>query len=137
MMQRPLVDINVLMDVLTERRQFFEEAARFWTAVESADPRAVVSADSFSTIFYLLSRHQSREAALRGLHAVQAAFEIVPLTEQVIRDALDSPIRDFEDAVQYHSALVGGADCIVTRDKRDFRGGDLPILSPGEFLASR
>jgi hypothetical protein len=53
----------------------------------------------------------------------------------LIDEALASPLRDFEDAVQYHSALRTNADMIVTRDARHFRRSAIPVLTPEAFLA--
>jgi predicted nucleic acid-binding protein len=61
---------------------------------------------------------------------------VVPVDAQIISQALDSPVRDFEDAIQYHCAIRGNADCIITRDLRDYRNAELPVLGPNAFLAS-
>lgn len=50
--------------------------------------------------------------------------------------SLVSGFKDFEDAVQYYSAFQVKADCIITRNKGDFRDDKLPVLAPEEFLAT-
>lgn len=44
------------------------------------------------------------------------------------------PFKDFEDAMQYHTAMADNADCIVTRNKKDFTGTEIPVMEPQEFL---
>lgn len=136
MIKRVLVDINVLIDVLAKREPFLASAVEIWSAVETGRIRGLVSADSFSTIYYLLRRASNHRTALRALRLIRDVFEIVSLDEQLINQALDSSIGDFEDAVQYVSALRGEADCIVTRDLGHFRGVEIPVLAPDAFLAS-
>jgi predicted nucleic acid-binding protein len=134
--KRALVDINVLLDVLAKREPFLASAVEIWSVVETGRVRGLVAADSFSTIYYLLRRASNHRTALRALRLIRDVFEIVPLDEQTIHQALDSPLGDFEDAIQYVSALRSGADCIVTRDLGHFRSVELPVLAPDAFLAS-
>jgi predicted nucleic acid-binding protein len=44
-------------------------------------------------------------------------------------------MRDFEDALHVAAARRAGASHVITRNDRDFRGGPIPILSPGDVLA--
>jgi len=135
-MRRALVDINVLLDVLGQREPFLADAASVWSVAETGRITALVSADSFTTIYYLLRRAANARTALRGLKLTRGLFEIVPVDAQIISQALDSPVRDFEDAIQYHCAVRGNADCIVTRDLRAYRNAEMPALAPDAFLAS-
>lgn len=133
-MKQPLIDLNILLDVLGQREPHYAASAEVWGAAERGEIHALVSADSFSTLYYLLSHFADARTARRGLSLVLGLFEVVTLDEKIIQQALDSPVRDFEDAVQYHSAIRGRADCIVTRDLRDYRKAELPIMSPEDFL---
>ena len=53
----------------------------------------------------------------------------------VVDAALNDAFPDFEDAVLHHSAVLAGADCIVTRNVADFRKSSIPVYSPAQFLA--
>jgi predicted nucleic acid-binding protein len=131
-----LLDINILLDVLGQREPFVADAARIWSDAETGRITGLVSADSFTTIFYLLRRASNPRNAARGIKLLHGLFEVVPVDAQIIALAIDSPVRDFEDAIQYHCAIRGHADCIVTRNLRDYRHAELPVLSPGGFIAS-
>jgi len=134
--RRPLIDINVLLDVLARREPHLAAAARIWSAAETGRIQGLVAADSFSTLYYLLRQAGGARTALRGMRLLRDVFEIVAIDEKTISQAIDSPVRDFEDAIQYHCAVHGNADCIVTRDLRHYRNAELPVLSPDAFLAS-
>jgi hypothetical protein len=54
----------------------------------------------------------------------------------VIDLSLASDFKDFEDAVQCYSAVHSKADGLITRNKKDYVTGILPILTPEEYLAS-
>ena len=42
--------------------------------------------------------------------------------------------KDYEDATQYRSAIDEQADCIVTRNKKDFKASTIEVLTPAEFF---
>ena len=49
-------------------------------------------------------------------------------------DMLDSNWKDYEDATQFRSALDEQADCIITRNKKDYTNSSIEVLTPPEFL---
>lgn len=136
MSRRVFFDLNVLLDVLTCREPFFEDAAELWTLAERRRIEGVISAMSLPTAYYLLRRAAGRRKALSGLKAMRSIFEIVELDATLIDQAIAGGFADFEDGVQACSALRAEADCIVTRDARGFRKSDVPAVRPAELLAS-
>jgi len=135
-MKRPLLDINVLLDVLGQREPFLADAVRIWSAVEAGRITGLISADCFTTVHCLIRRASNQQNALRGIRLMLGLFEVVPVDARIISQALDSPVRDFEDAIQYHCAVRGNADCIVTRNLRDYHHAELPVFSPDSFAMS-
>lgn len=131
---KPLVDINVLMDVLARREPFHLAAAGVWALVETGTVEAFVSAASFPTVYYLGRRMFDRQRALESVKTVARVFRVATVDAQVIADALNSGLSDFEDAVQVHSGLRAGATHVVSRDQHGFAGGPLPVLTPDAFL---
>ena len=63
--------------------------------------------------------------------------KVTTIGEKEIDDALASAFDDYEDALQYYSALNKKVDVIVTRNKKDFAHSKLPVLSPDEFLNTK
>ena len=91
---------------------------------------------SFAAIFYIVERQLSRAAAARAVRTLFEIFSPAACDAEVLRQAIDADLPDFEDAVQYFSAVHAGADCIVSRNPADFPPDPaLPVLSPAEFLA--
>ncbi|MCP4378972.1 MAG: PIN domain-containing protein [bacterium] len=133
---RLFVDTNVVLDVLLRREPFLEHSARIVTLAETAQVAGYVSALSFPNVFYLLRRNKGQQAARKAMSGMRDIFSIVPLDSQITNQAIDSDIKDFEDAIQFFSALRVGADSLITRNSRDFPSGDVSIQTPAEFLAS-
>ncbi len=133
---RVLVDTNVLLDVLAGREPFYPEAARIWTLAESGAVDACIAAIGFSNCFYVMRKHGGQRSAEQAVRLLRDIFTPVELTARIIGQAIDSDLEDFEDAIQFHSAIHAGADCIVTRNPDDFPRDAVSILTPAEFLAT-
>ncbi len=134
-MKTVLCDINVILDIFLKRDPHYVPAARLFTLVEERKLHGYLSAQSFPTLFYLLSRELSRDKAMRVLEKLRIVFRVAAVDEKVIDLALASSFKDFEDAVQYYSAIHVKADCLITRNKIDYRVDRLPVMTPGEFLS--
>ncbi len=134
-MKSVLCDINVILDIFLKRDPYYAPAARLFTLIEEKKLHGYLSAQSFPTMFYILSKELKREKAMRVLEKLRIVFRVAAVDEKVIDLSLVSTFKDFEDAVQYYSALHVRADCLITRNKADYRSDRLPIMSPEEFLA--
>ena len=134
-MMKVFVDTNVLIDVLAERTAYYPEAMRVWTLAESGRIDARVAAISFSNCYYIVSRYAGRRSAEKAMRLLRDVFKPVDLTAQVLNQAIDAGMPDFEDAVQFHSAVHAKADCIITRNPSHFPRSSMPVLSPAEFVA--
>ena len=134
-MKTILCDINVILDIFLKREPYYAPAARLFTLIEEKKLHGYLSAQSFPTMFYILSRELKREKAMRVLEKLRIVFRVAAVDEKVIDLSLASTFKDFEDAVQYYSALHVRADCLITRNKADYRADRLPIMTPEEFLA--
>lgn len=55
---------------------------------------------------------------------------------RIVDDSLASQFSDFEDAMQYYTALKVKADAIITRNAKDFAPSKLPVMTAGEYLAT-
>ncbi len=130
------VDTNVLLDILARREPFHAEAARIWSLAERGRVEALVSVISFNNVYYVVRRASNRKSAEKSLRLMRDIFTPVPFSVQILNQAIDAGYNDFEDAIQFHSAIHAEADCLITRDANHFPANDLPVLSPAAFLAS-
>lgn len=134
---RVLVDTNVLIDVIARRKPFYEDSATLWTLAEQGSITGLISAISFTNIYYVVRRLQDVKKAHRALKLLRDTFEVAVCDQQVLNQAIEAKFKDFEDAVQYVSAIRAGADCVVSRNPGHFpTSEDCPVLTPAEFLAA-
>lgn len=130
------VDTNVLLDVLAQRKEFYPDAMRIWTLAESGHMDAFVATVSFSNCYYIVHKHAGRRSADKAMRLLRDVFKPVDMTVQILNQAIDAGFADFEDAVQFHSAVHAQAECVITRNPDHFPRSPLSVLSPAEFLVA-
>lgn len=135
-MKRVFIDTKVFIDYLGQRGQFYEPAAKIVSLADLGLFRLLVSSLSFATGSYVLEVHchKTPKQIVDGFREFTTICGITSVGEEVIMDAVKHPFNDFEDAMQYHTAMADHADCIVTRNKNDFSSSEIPVMEPQEFL---
>ena len=131
-----LIDLNILLDVLQKREQFYEASARLLAAVEVGKVRGLVAAHSITTLFYLIRKDRSVADARATITNLLQFIEIAPVDQTTIEQALNLDYRDFEDAVQMISTVQCKVDYLITRNEKDYQPALLPILRPVDFLGA-
>ena len=116
---RVLVDTNVVLDVLLNRKPFAEAAARVLALVEESRIEGFLCATTVTTIDYLLGQALAATEARAALQRLLDLFEIAPVNRPVLEQALRSGVSDFEDAVLEQAARLVSADAIITRNLTD------------------
>ncbi len=129
-----LVDTNVLLDVLTRREPHYRASAYVWTLAERGEITAFISAISFNNIYYIVRKAESKTKAEKVLKLLRDTFDSVAPDAKIINQAIDSACDDFEDAIQFHSAIRVGAQVLITRNPNDFPQLGMSIATPEEFL---
>jgi predicted nucleic acid-binding protein len=132
---RALLDANVVLDVLQRREPWFGDSAAVVAAAERGRFEGLLAAHTATTIFYLMARHVSHDAARVQVFELLRFLQVAPVDQAVLTQALALPYADLEDGVQMAAAAQAGADYVVTRDRALYAAGPLPALTPGEMLA--
>ncbi len=130
-----LIDLNIILDTLQKREPFYANSARVLAHAETGLVEGFVAAHSLTTLFYLVAKDQSADQARVILTQLLQFLAVAAVDQSTIRQALNLPYRDFEDAVQMMAAVQAGARYLVTRNVRDYKAGPLPALLPSELLA--
>ncbi|MDP9191969.1 MAG: PIN domain-containing protein [Acidobacteriota bacterium] len=130
-----LVDLNVILDVILDRRPGADSAAALWAAIENGQGRGLIPAHGITTIFYLLEKARGGAFARKGVERLISVFGVAPVNEDVVRRALVLAWPDFEDAVCAAAAEASGCEAIVTRDPSGYPGSPLPVVDPAAALS--
>jgi predicted nucleic acid-binding protein len=133
---RVLVDTNLVLDVLLDRRPFAEAATQVFALVEESRIEGFLCATTITTVDYLLGQALAPEKARDALKKLLDLFEIAPVNRPVLEQALRSGISDFEDAVLEQAGRLVAADAITTRNIRDFEKSTVTVYDPGELIST-
>ncbi len=134
---RLFLDTNIVVDLLGEREPYYQAAAKIATLADKGSIEIVVSALTYATTYYLLSRFEPDAAVKEKIRKFKVIASTSDLTEKVIDQGLASKFADFEDSLQYYCALKSECTTIITRNVKDFKAADLAILTPDEYLKSK
>jgi len=133
---RIFLDTNIMLDLLGERIPFYDPIAKIASLADKGQLSIVVSALSYATVNYFLIKSEGSEVAKNKLRRFKIISEICSLDEVVIEKGLNSNFKDFEDALQYFSALNTNCSILITRNGKDFKESQIPIMTALEYLAS-
>ena len=136
-MTKILVDSDVILDLFLSREPHHRVAVEFFSYLDLNRKQidAFTSALVIANVAYILQKIKTKKYALSKIRELRKILSVATITQNVIDQALNRPHKDFEDSIQYHSALEAGLPIIVTRDSSDFISGELQVLTPQEFLA--
>jgi len=135
MKDKLFLDTNVVLDLLGEREPFYDAIAKIVSLSDKGKIQLTVSALTYSTIFYILSRFEDKEIVKEKIRKFKIVAQTSDLTDKIIDKGLASKFKDFEDALQYYSALKSGCSIIITRNGKDFKLADISVFSPNEYLS--
>ena len=132
---RALIDTNVLVDYVSRREPYYEDACKIADASKELLFEGCIAAHSIPDIYYILRKTMSAPKRREALRIVCQIFEVIKLDEKKLLSALDdADFTDFEDCLQSLCALDFHADYIVTRNPKDFARSGIPAITPDEFL---
>ena len=129
------LDTDVVCDFLLGRDPFFDDAVRIMQLADEGKIQGFVSALGMGQIYYLMRKSFRHELALIKLKSLLQNLKVCTIDANTIDHALASNFADFEDAIQYFSALAMlEIEMIVTRDIRNFRHSEIPVFTPESFM---
>ena len=132
---RVILDTCIIMDAIQNREPFAEDAKNIVRAAANKWFTGCITAESSTDIYYLTHRCTHSDKDTRAiLTKLFILFEVVDTTGMDARKAISSEVSDYEDAVMIETAIREDADCIVTRNIKDYSKSPVPVYEPAEFL---
>ncbi|HBL10673.1 MAG TPA: PIN domain nuclease [Cyanobacteria bacterium UBA11162] len=129
-----LIDTNIILDFALERQPFYSDSEQVFILAQHRQIEAYVSASTFGDLFYIIRKARGRDWTLQFLNRLATFCQIATVDRSVISMALSANFKDFEDAIQYSTAIVNQLDSIVTRNPEDFPAVTPRILTPEQLI---
>ncbi|MGN1114367.1 MAG: PIN domain-containing protein [Oscillospiraceae bacterium] len=130
-----MCDTNVILDVLLDREPFSDDSYKVLSLCEEHYLEGFVSASAITDIYYLVRKYtHSTEAAYMALGKLLEIVKVCSVTNEDVLTAFQIKARDFEDCLVATCAKSINCNYIVTRNKKDFEGFDIPLVTPSELI---
>lgn len=134
-MKKVLFDTNIILDIALKRHQFFEHALELFGLIDRKIIIGNITASSITDIYYISKKERGHTDAINFIKNLVEVVEVIGVDKRVILNALDSAMKDFEDAVQVSASELSEVEIIITRNRSDFANTFLKVMTPQEFLS--
>jgi predicted nucleic acid-binding protein len=133
-----ILGTNIILDYLSAGRPCHAEAVRLLEGIiDAGDVTPVVPAGCLKDAYYIMCRHYHNEPLVRErMDAFRKVVEVQALTDEVLDAAFASDEPDLEDAMVRATAVLLGAEAIITRDKSSYRGSGVPAMDAVTYCQS-
>jgi predicted nucleic acid-binding protein len=136
-MENVFIDTDVIVDFLTDRPPFSLQSAKIFSLIDQKKIKGCVSSLSFSNLYYVLRKFGTHKKVISSLQGLAELVDILNVDSGIIKSALTSDFKDFENSIQYFAAQEHKkVDCIITRNIKDYKDSSLPVMTPEMFLVT-
>ena len=132
--QKVFIDSDIILDLLLEREGFYEYAALIFENSEKGNIYVFTSSISIANISYIIRKEiKNRKKVKEYIKNLIEFIHILPVEESTIQEALETDFLDFEDSIQYITAVQNQMDYILTRNKKDYKTSSIKVYDSKEF----
>ncbi len=134
-MTKIFLDANVLVAVLNKEYPVFSDAARVISLNENKNIQIFTSAVCLTIAFYFAEKKSGNLLARKKIKLLLEHIYVSKADEEVVTQAIKNPmIHDFEDGIEYYSAIYSDCKYIVTENIKDFYFSEIPVMDCASFL---
>ncbi|HMB99876.1 MAG TPA: PIN domain-containing protein [Flavobacteriaceae bacterium] len=132
-MNKLFIDSDILIDLLAKRTHY-NEALKLLSIISENKAKAYTTPLVLANVDYIITKFGNKQKSRKALKTLRKNISILTMDEKGFDEALESSFPDFEDALQYFSAVNQGIDFIISRNKKDYAKGNLKVVTAGEYL---
>ncbi|TAH00575.1 MAG: PIN domain-containing protein [Sphingobacteriales bacterium] len=134
-MEKVLIDTDVILDFLYDRKPFSEESSQILSLCETGKIKGFVTSIMLSNLYYLLKKTAKHEKVIEHLKMLMSIIDVITTNKKSVLEALNSGFKDFEDALQNFSAQNNNEiHVIITRNTKDYKTSNFAIMNPETYL---
>jgi len=129
------LDANILVSVLNKEYPLFTYSSRILSLVDNPKYRVYTSPVCLAIAFYFAEKKSGRKEAKNKIGLLASKINIAEADRKIVLQAVaDKSVDDFEDGLEYYSAIEAGCKWIVTEDRNDFHFSKVPVMTARQFL---
>ena len=132
---RVFLDANILVSVLNKEYPLFTYSSRIVSLADKTKFTVFTSPVCLAIAFYFAEKKYKSVSAKRKIQILCNHINIAAANKSTVLQSLNNPaVNDFEDGLEYYSALENKCDCIITEDIDDFYFSKIEVLSSEAFF---
>jgi len=134
-MRKAFIDANIIVAVLNKEYPLFRSAARLLSLASDPSFSLCTSPTCLAIAFYFAEKKSGTNEALRKINTLAEHIKVLDCGSTEVKAALtNKKVLDFEDGLQYYSAIHGDCQVIVTENGGDFHFAEIPVMTGEEYL---
>lgn len=135
---RIFLDANVLVSVLNKEYPLFPISSRVLSLADKSGYELFTSPICLAIAFYFSEKKSGTDLAKKKIEILASKLKSTTVDQDVVSlTATDVRVRDFEDGLEYYSALDSSCEVIITEDQNGFYFSDIPVLTCDEFMKEK
>jgi len=129
------VDANVIVSVFNKEYPVFPNSSRILSLADYSKFEVFTSPLCLAIAFYFSEKKSGNEMARKKIELLCRNISITDTNQEMVKKTISNKkIHDFEDGLEYYSALKSNCKCIITEDKGDFYFSEIEVLNSQEFI---
>jgi predicted nucleic acid-binding protein len=134
MKDKLFIDSDIILDIALSRDPHYLSSSIIVSLAELKILDGYTSSIVISNLYYILRKLESHKIAVDFIIKLRLIIKILPVTYEIIKLALESKFKDFEDALQYYTALLNNIDYLITRNVKDYTRTEIKVHTPDEYI---
>jgi predicted nucleic acid-binding protein len=138
MKEKLFFDNDVILDISVQRDELLKndvnEAIKLINLVEADEYKGYTSTVIFTNTYYIQKKLKDHNTSINFLKKLRLILTVLNVDDKIIQKALESGFNDFEDAVQYFTAVENKMDYIITRNIEDYKKSIIKVYTPSQYL---
>lgn len=129
------VDANVLVSVLNKEYPLFTYTSRILSLTDSSGFEVFTSPVCLAIAFYFAEKKFKATVAKQKILVLCDNIQIADTTSSCVKRTLQNNlVKDFEDGLEYYTAISSNCNCIITEDVHDFYFSDIEVFRSHDFF---
>jgi predicted nucleic acid-binding protein len=134
-MKKLFIDTNIVINLLSRREPYYKESAELFSLADRKKVEISISSLTIANTSYVLLRQLKANRVKEVLRKLRLVVNVLPLDNKIIGLALnDETFTDFEDGLQYFTAIEHEQEMIITRNLKDYKSSQIPVMTARQFL---
>jgi len=132
------LDANILVAVLNKEYPLFTYASRILSLADKGENQLFTSPVCLAIAFYFSEKKSGTLLAGKKIQLLCTHLKITTVNHSVVQKTLDNPkVHDFEDGLEYYSAIESGCSCIISENLSDFYFSEIEVMNSRQFLREK